>query len=84
MNDVVSTKHKESAGRLLEILATYTEAEDMINVGAYVKGANPKIDYAISKIEEVNAFLRQSMGDSVSFHQCSAIMEKIVSDFPKR
>lgn len=47
------------AGRLKNVLATYNEAEDLINIGAYKSGSNKNIDYAISKIDAVNEFLRQ-------------------------
>ena len=65
MRDIVSPEHMQLNGRVREILATYKEAEDLINIGAYIEGSNGKIDYAISQIEEVIEFLRQGMDDSV-------------------
>ena len=50
-------EHKQAAGKLKNVLATYNEAEDLINIGAYKNGSNPNIDYAIEKIDAVNAFL---------------------------
>jgi flagellum-specific ATP synthase len=67
MSNIVSDEHKEAAGKLREVLARYAEAEDLINIGAYVKGSNPKIDYAISKIDEVNGFLKQGTFEQVQF-----------------
>jgi len=67
MFDITETKHKEHANRLKEILATYRKAEDLINIGAYVAGSNPKIDYAIAMIDKVNAYLKQGMDESVTF-----------------
>jgi flagellum-specific ATP synthase len=64
MRDIVSTRHLELAGKAREVLARYAEAEDLINIGAYVKGSNPKIDYAISKIDAVNTFLRQNFTET--------------------
>jgi len=55
--------HQEAASKLREILARYYEAEDLINIGAYAKGSNPKIDEAIEKIDDVNAFLKQGIMD---------------------
>ena len=49
------------------MLARYEEAEDLINIGAYVKGSNPKIDRAIEKIDRVNAFLRQGTMEDIAF-----------------
>jgi flagellum-specific ATP synthase len=67
MTNLVSDEHKKSAGQLREVLARYVEAEDLINIGAYVKGSNPKIDYALSKIDQVNGFLRQGTFEKVEF-----------------
>ena len=64
---VSSDDHKKAAGRIREILARYTEAEDLINIGAYVKGSNPKIDDAISNIDAVNDFLKQGTHDTCQF-----------------
>jgi flagellum-specific ATP synthase len=63
MRDIVDPEHFKRSGRLREILATYREAEDLINIGAYVSGSNPRIDRAVLKIEAVNQFLRQEMGE---------------------
>jgi len=59
--------HRKLAGKLREILAQYNDAEDLINIGAYVSGSNPKIDEAIDKIDRVNSFLKQSTHESVNF-----------------
>jgi flagellum-specific ATP synthase len=65
---VASEPHKEAAGKMREVLARYSEAEDLINIGAYVKGSNPKIDNAIDKIDNVNSFLRQRTHDECLFN----------------
>jgi len=67
MTNLVKKEQKEAAGKLREVLARYAEAEDLINIGAYVKGSNPKIDYAISKIDQVNEFLKQGTFEKVDF-----------------
>jgi flagellum-specific ATP synthase len=69
MRDIISPRHLELAGRARNVLAAYAEAEDLINIGAYVKGSNPRIDFAISKIDAVNAFLRQNFDESTSLKQ---------------
>ncbi len=69
MNSVVTDEHKKIARKLIETLAVYREAEDLINIGAYSKGANPKIDYAIDKINEINAFLQQGIGEKAPFDE---------------
>jgi flagellum-specific ATP synthase len=67
MVDIVDREHREKAGKILNILATYKKAEDLINIGAYVKGSNPEIDYALSMIGRVNAFLKQDINEIVDF-----------------
>lgn len=67
MVDIVDNEHRKKAGEILNILATYKKAEDLINIGAYVKGSNPEIDYAITMIGRVNAFLEQDMNERVDF-----------------
>ena len=67
MTNLVSDEQKQAAGKLREVLARYSEAEDLINIGAYVKGSNPKIDFALSKIDQVNNMLKQGTFEQVSF-----------------
>jgi flagellum-specific ATP synthase len=67
MVDVVPEDHILKSNMMRDVLATYSEAEDLINIGAYVKGSNPKIDYAQSKIDEVNSFLKQSIQEKSDF-----------------
>ena len=70
MIDITAPKHKECANRLKEILATYRKAEDLINIGAYVAGSNPKIDYAIKMIEKVNGYLKQGIEEKEDLKDC--------------
>jgi flagellum-specific ATP synthase len=49
------------------VLATYRKAEDLINIGAYAAGSNPKIDYAIRMIDPVNRYLRQGIDEAMTF-----------------
>lgn len=65
MPDVTTSEHRRASTFLLDMLATYREAEDLINIGAYVKGSSQKIDRAIAMIEQIRKFLRQGM-DEVS------------------
>jgi len=69
MVDVTSPEHQQAANRLKEVLATYKEAEDLINIGAYVQGSNPKIDYAIDNIHKINSFLKQDINEKAEFDQ---------------
>ena len=67
MSQIAEREHKQAASKLKTVLATYNEAEDLINIGAYKSGSNPSIDYAISKINEVNAFLCQDVEEKFDF-----------------
>ena len=67
MSAIADPEHKKAAGKLKNVLATYNDAEDLINIGAYRNGANKNIDYAISKIELVNSFLMQETDEKFSF-----------------
>ncbi len=79
MKEIVTGKQYDNAGRLRDLLATYNEAEDLINIGAYVKGSNPKIDEAIAKINHINNFLRQGIDDSISFEDSAKLLEEIIA-----
>lgn len=67
MNSIAPKEHKEAASMARDLLATYKESEDLINIGAYVKGSNKKIDMAISYNEVLNDFLCQGIEEKSSF-----------------
>jgi len=69
MVDVTSKEHREAAGKLRKVLAVYREAEDLINIGAYVKGSNKDIDYALQYIEKVNSYLRQELEEFTPYEE---------------
>jgi flagellum-specific ATP synthase len=77
MSSIVTNDHKAAAGKLKNVLATYRDAEDLINIGAYKNGSNPDIDYAISKIKEVNAFLQQDVDKKLGFKEEIAMLMEI-------
>ena len=67
MSQVADKEHKKFAGQLKNVMATYHEAEDLINIGAYKAGSNPKIDFAIEKIDAVNEYLLQETDSKFMF-----------------
>lgn len=69
MNSVTSKEHKATANSIMELLAIYKDAEDIINIGAYSKGSNTKIDMAIEKIDNINAFLKQQIEEPAPFEE---------------
>lgn len=74
MSSIATKEHKALAGKLKNVMATYNEAEDLINIGAYKSGSNPDIDYAIRKIRDVNAFLRQATDEKFVFDEEVALL----------
>jgi flagellum-specific ATP synthase len=77
MSVVASREHKDAAGKLREVLARYNEAEDLVNIGAYVRGSNPKIDEALEKIDAVNEFLKQRTDEKFEFDETVAMLQNI-------
>ncbi len=77
MSSIAGQEHKEVAGELKHVLATYREAEDLINIGAYKSGSNHEIDFAIEKIDQVNEFLKQSTEEKFTFEEAVSIMTDI-------
>lgn len=77
MSSIAGKEHKEVAGELKHVLATYREAEDLINIGAYKSGSNHEIDFAIEKIDSVNDFLKQSTEEKFTFEEAVSIMKDI-------
>jgi len=67
MPDVVAPSHMSSASAVRDILATYREAEDLINIGAYVPGSNPRVDHALARIDQVKSFQRQGIYERTTF-----------------
>jgi flagellum-specific ATP synthase len=80
MRDITTPQHQELAGRIREILATHKEAEDLINIGAYAAGSNPRIDQAINKIEAVGRFLRQNMAEAIDLEKTLAELRALVGE----
>ncbi len=74
MDDIVDPEHRQNAAQLKQIMATYRKAEDLINIGAYVAGSNPKIDHAIAMHDKINDYLRQDLGETVKFGESVAQM----------
>lgn len=67
MKDVVDSKKLRMSRKVKEVLATYQGAADLISIGAYVDGTDPKIDYAKRMIGPINEFLRQEINDKVAY-----------------
>lgn len=80
MSAIATSEHKELAGKLKNVLATYRESEDLINIGAYKKGSNREIDYAIQKIDAVNAYLMQKTDEKFDFDEEIELLRNLFTD----
>lgn len=67
MPDLVDKEHQSLAGRFRDYLSAYHEAEDLINIGAYVQGSNSRVDQARQYISQMQAFLRQDAAECEPF-----------------
>lgn len=80
MPDVVSPEHFSWAQWARNIMATYRDAEDLINIGAYQVGNNPKIDQAIRYIDHIKDFLKQGIGERAEFQQTLGQLKALVEE----
>jgi flagellum-specific ATP synthase len=80
MKDVSTPEEIALAGEVRKIIATYREAEDLINIGAYAKGSNPDIDRAIRLIGDLNELFRQKIEETVAHEQVVARMKDILTE----
>lgn len=80
MSAIADREHKQAAGKMKNVLATYREAEDLINIGAYKSGSNKNIDYAIEKIDKVNEFLMQETHTKYDFEDEIETLEEMFKE----
>jgi flagellum-specific ATP synthase len=80
MPDIINEEHLITVNKMKEHLSVYKEAEDLINIGAYEKGSNPKIDLAIEKNDIYNDFLTQRIHEKVDYESVVKQLDEIVND----
>lgn len=78
MRQIVPKEFMELSRRMREIISVYRDAEDLVNIGAYKQGANPKIDEALRLYPEIEQFLRQDVEDATSIEDCARRMVQIL------
>ncbi|WNF24477.1 flagellar protein export ATPase FliI [Mesobacillus jeotgali] len=78
MNNIVSDEHVKAAERLRELLSTYINAEDLINIGAYKKGTSAEIDEAIMRYPQILNFLKQGTNERVSINESVQALLQLV------
>ena len=73
---MTTEEHRQANVGMRKLMATYKEAEDMINIGAYVKGANPDIDRAVARHDDIEQFLIQGVDEKFEWDEVfSRLME---------
>ncbi|EFM39837.1 flagellar protein export ATPase FliI [[Eubacterium] yurii subsp. margaretiae ATCC 43715] len=80
MPSIISGEHMKKVGVMRDLLATYKDSEDLISIGAYVKGSSKKVDFAIEKNDEINNFLKQGVHDKYTFSQIEDMIGQIITD----
>ncbi len=74
---ITDRRHQEQASQIRELLSTYKDSEDLINIGAYVRGSNPRVDRSIEYRDRLSDFLRQAITESVSWEESNKEMEAL-------
>lgn len=79
MTDVVTPEHLARAIELRRLMAAYRDAEDLINIGAYVPGSNVEIDRAMRLMPQINRFLRQGLREPAPFDRLDSLMQQVIT-----
>jgi flagellum-specific ATP synthase len=80
MKEVTTPEHQQLAGQVRELAATWREAEDLVSLGAYVKGSNPRIDRAIAKIDQLQKLFRQGIKENAIHDETLSALQAILAD----
>lgn len=78
MTDIVSPEHRQMAARIRDVMGVYEKNLDLVSIGAYKAGTNPKLDYALSKIDGIQQFLMQGTQEGFSYEEDLDMMRKLL------
>lgn len=78
MTSIVSSEHRELSSKLRDVISVYDKNSDLISIGAYKPGSNKRLDSAVAKIDQVNAFLQQQTDEKFTYEEVLETMERIV------
>ena len=79
MVEIVSPEHRDLAGKLRDIMSVYEKNADLVSIGAYKPGSNPKLDHALKKMDAINQFLTQGINEAFSYDESLSQLRRIVS-----
>jgi len=78
MVEIVSPEHRKLAGQLRDIMGVYEKSADLVSIGAYKAGTNPKLDHALSKMDAINQFLMQGVDEAFSYDESLEQLRRIL------
>jgi flagellum-specific ATP synthase len=78
MNHIVPSDHRISAEKLRELLSTYINSEDLINIGAYKRGSSREIDEAIRYYPKILSFLKQGTHEEISKEESISMLQSLI------
>ena len=78
MVEIVSQEHRQLAGRLRDIMGVYEKNADLVSIGAYKSGTNPKLDHALTKMDAINQFLMQGVDEAFSYEESLDQLRRIL------
>ena len=82
--DVVPREQVRAATRVLSLLSVYQGIEDLVNIGAYVRGANTEYDLAVESRPKITQYLQQAAGDSCTLEQARVQLMELAAAIDKR
>ena len=80
MTQITASPHRAAAGQLREMLAVYENAKDLINIGAYAAGSNPRIDRSLRILDDTRRFLRQDANTFTPYEETIARLQEITAE----
>ena len=78
MVEIVSPEHRQLAGKLRNVMGVYEKNADLVSIGAYKAGSNPKLDHALKKMDAINQFLTQGIDESFSYEESLRQLRRIM------
>ena len=78
MVEIVSDEHRQLAGKLRDVMSVYEKNADLVSIGAYKAGTNPKLDNALNKMDAINRFLMQGINEAFSYDESLKQLRKIM------
>jgi FliI/YscN family ATPase len=80
MSGVVTPEHRSAAARMREVLATYEKNKDLILLGAYEKGSDVRVDYALRMLDRVHAFLKQETHEKAPIEKTTKALQELFAN----